>query len=259
MNLLDQLGKFIRNQIMLILLAPLMVVGQSLSFAHQVKLVVRKGETLKINSDSLHIDTLIMHDNSRIIFRAPATILFLENAFIGRDCSWECAGQNGAVGKSPKNALDATHLFGLDGQNGRSLEVTVLFRFLGSLTINTSGGRGGSGVSGNGRSYEINSNGRGVAGSSAGNGGAGGSLSILYACDGFLPVFNGMKRDHAIMLQFNGGKGGIGGRGGKGAVSGPSKSMTGYSGVPGKDGLNGQPGKSGEDGRDGILVLKRLN
>ena len=86
---------------MLPFLVPLVLVGQSFSGHHEI-LTVPKGETLEINSDSLQIDTLIMHDNSRIIFQATATILFLENAFIGRDCSWECAGQNGAAWEVPE-------------------------------------------------------------------------------------------------------------------------------------------------------------
>lgn len=249
---------------MLILLAPSVLVGQKLSIDHQVRLIVGKGETLKINSDSLHIDTLLMYDDSRIVFQATSTKLIVENAFIGNNCLFDLAGEIGANGKRAKNELSDFHLQGLDGQSGRGLDVIILFRALGRLTINTSGGKGGNGLSGTDNTRrQFGSNpdprqDRGGDGYPGGNGGHGGALTLLYACDGFLPVFN-EKRNHSIVLQTNGGKGGNGGNGGKGAVTGPTKSQTGYSGVPGKDGLNGLQGKSGDDGSDGLLVLKRLN
>lgn len=241
------------------------------------KLTVHMGEVLEIDSDSLHIDTLIMQDNSRIVFLAPATKLVIENAFIGKKCTWDASGNSVKKKIRPgshftnASTLRAAPLYpdgsqgdngshGADGVPGRDLYATVLFRFLGELTIDTRGGSGrmgGAGSLGVGGLSESNlpTGGKGGDGGMGGDGGDGGTISLSYASTGFTPIFNegGFR---SIYFEYRGGKGGTGGAPGSGGPGGMPTWRYDYSNSAGVAVVGGRaPDGGGVPGKDGPAVL----
>lgn len=264
------------------------------SQTHTSKLIVEKGEVLELSSESLYFDTLIMQDNSRIVFLAPETKLVIENAFIGKNCLWDASGKSAKKKIKPTSEKWSADPYGYsakyfsrsqgsagpgrkgaDGNPGRDISATVLFQFLGELTIDVKGGyghMGGHGYSGaagaNGSNFPVG--GSGGAGGMGGNGGDGGTISLSYACDGFSPVFNkgGFRSIH---LECHGGKGGIGGRPGKGGAGGmptvrydysnarTANAIAEWEGQKGRAGRFGRNGPAGEDGQSGGITLNKLN
>ncbi len=242
------------------------------------------GEVLEVFSDSLHIDTLIMQDDSRIVFLAPETKLVIENAFVGKNCKWDASGAS-AINKPKFNALSvfadgstATYIPKTQrvqmvnaSNNGRNIYASVIFRFLYGLTIDTSGeyghvGRTGmTGAKGLDGSNAAPNGQPGGDGGPGGSGGDGGTLSLLYACDGFSPVF--LKEGfRSINLLYRGGLGGSGGPPGRGGNGGVARryidngnNTVEWDGRKGSTGPYGRFGPSGDNGMDGALILKKLN
>lgn len=216
--------------------------------------VVEQGVQGIIAIDSVHIDTLILNNDSSLKFYQN-TKLVVENAFIGNRCEINSAGSHGQNGKHPNQ------LNGENGKDGNNLILIVNFKELGSLVINTSGGNGGSAA--NGRSGGDNQN-----GGDGGNGGTAGNLTLIYSHEGFVPIFNSGGHNHNIELRYFGGEpgnGGLGGRGGSGIkaptrtefVPGTGQKKVIVEGPPIKGGSNGLPGSHGKDGEDGELILRR--
>lgn len=228
--------------------------SQILADRYYSKVVVDRGVKAIIGSDSIYIDTLILNDESGLKFYQN-TIIFIEKAFIGKRCEINSAGSHGLSGKQ------LSQLNGEDGQDGKNLTLIVNFKKLGSLTINTSGGNGGQAASG--RSGGDVSN-----GGNGGNGGAGGNLTLIYAHEGFVPIFYSEGRNHTIQLQYFGGQpgmAGLGGKGGKGMkaptrteyVPGTGEKRVVIEGPPVQGGSNGRAGSHGIGGKEGELILKR--
>lgn len=237
------------------------------------KLVISKGEVYTVGPDNtLLVDTLVMHDKSTIVF-APETqgMLQASVAIIGNKCTISSKGNNGAhtnVGVAPNrremgktlehtgktllngDVINADPIDnGTRGQDGGDLKLTLHFERLGSLTIDSCGGRGGNGTNGkNGkkgtpdRQYErkvVGANGqyvpeivvipgkKGTDGSDATagiTGGNGGNIDLTYSTNAFIPVFNHDRAQHSISLLHTAGE-------------------TGRDGLPGKGGFNSFDGR----------------
>jgi hypothetical protein len=203
-------------------------------------------------ADSIYIDSLILADRSTLKFQQN-TILIVENAFIGNECTFDASGRS--------------------GDDGNNLACVIIFHKLGSLTINTSGGDGENGAHGkrgaNGQAGAIGGNDgeNGQKGGNGGDGGNGGKLHLHYSSRGFIPTFN-TNRDHAIILKYSGGKAGTGGRGGAGGAGGEpiatrenvrdANPVTVTQGAAGNRGRNGTPGAPGRSGAEGELILKKI-
>lgn len=159
------------------------------------KLVLDKRQVLEITESEINLDSLIMGDNSRIVFLAPQTKLTVTGAWIGKNCTWDVSGRSGKSGD--ENTLNE---FILHGMPGRDLEATVMFQGLGFLTIDASGKNGRNGFNRTGSQYD---------GTPGGNGGHGGAVSINYGTAGFPVVINNGKA-HAIHVKVSGGRRGVG-------------------------------------------------
>jgi hypothetical protein len=191
------------------------------------RLVVNNGETLSSSVDSIYVDTLILNDESTILFQVNS-ILIVENAFIGQQCVLSSAGRDG---NKP----------GASGIDGSDLQCIMIFRKLESLKIVTRGGDGMQGSRGiDGGRIGTNGN-NGGPGKSGGHGGNGGNLKLAYMCDGFVPAIN-TDGPHRIEIVSEGGLAAEGGKGGS-----PGKPIRPYKGYgrQGKDGENGIPGRGG--------------
>jgi hypothetical protein len=239
--------------------------GQLVDKNYYSNLVVKKSETLTVLIDSLYVDTLMMHDNSTLLFPQP-TLVIVEHAFIGNKASFDASGEKGNSGKRGEQRNQST-MHGEAGSHGRSLQIVIIFERLGTLTINTSGGKGGDGANGrrggSGMSGALGGNDgeRGEMGGNGGNGGHGGNVHLHYAGNGFFPLINpGKERNNGITIIIAGGKGGRSGRPGSGGWGGSAYQWGSSTptGARGKDGSYGQPGIGGIDGKDGELVLKRI-
>lgn len=225
-------------------------------------LVINQGAQYVVKSNnSLILDTLIMEDNAVLHFLPIVKgTLIVKTAIIGNNCFISSKG-----------------LTKFDGQNGGSLSLTIYFKELGSLIIDTSGGDGKNGRNGtNGHSGTpdrvenmpvYDNSGKlqttirrfipgtpaiaGSPGSSGGSGGSGGDLELCYGTDNFIINFNNSKSSPNIMIKTNAGKRGIGGR-------------SGYSGKSYNGQLINQPGGSSTAQRkkkplDGKVILSMLN
>lgn len=230
--------------------------SQGLTKHHYTKVEVMTADVVSVQIDSIYIDTLIMHDNSKITFEVSA-LLIIENAFIGQNCLWNASGLNATA-------------FGEDGAPGKSITSVAIFKELGSLNLVTDGGHGANGRPGssgsaglNGSQFADGSN--GSNGLPGGNGGDAGDIKFYYSCVGFLPSFN-ESRDHAFIFSSKGGNRGNGGAGGRG---GPGGMPTGERdnvldrnvvvGNKGKAGQNGFTGSNGNKGKDGQFILKKFD
>ncbi|MDZ4714925.1 MAG: hypothetical protein SH819_05590 [Cytophagales bacterium] len=268
------------------LLVPLSLAGQSIEPIHYIKLTVAMGETLEVAASTIQIDTLIMEDDSRIVFLAPKTNLVVKNAYIGNSCTWDTSGQDGQRRRMSKSQYPSTGQSGFEprysykssdplklshGKDGRDIVAIVNFCFLSRLTVDTSGGygnmgkRGLAGYQGRSASFANQAGMRGGDGGSGYDGGNGGALSLFYSCKGFVPVFN-EQNFRAIYLKSEGGSGGAGGEGGKGGKGGipvrtidfPNKVVE-WEGQQGLDGPYGLRGTPGGDGKAGVLTLTKIN
>lgn len=230
--------------------------SQPLTQHHYTKVELMPDDVIAVQVDSVYIDTLIMHDNSKIIFEVSA-LLIIENALIGQNCLWDGRGSHAMAP-------------GEDGAPGKSISSVAIFKELGSLIVITDGGHGANGKSGtsgtaglNGSQFADGSN--GDNGQSGGNGADAGDIRFYYSCVGFIPAFN-EAREHAFSFSSKGGNRGAGGRGGRGGSGGmPTyerdnvKDKGVVVGNKGKAGQNGLAGAPGNNGKDGQFILKKFD
>ena len=214
------------------LCTPLLAQKSSIS-----KLEIKKGETFLVRSkNQLFVDTLIMHDKSTIAFDSEQYgILEAKAVYIGKKCTITSKGKNGKDGFRNRQ--------GTAGADGGSLTLTLHFKKLDDLTIDTRVGDGGRGVNGkNGRHGSndavstvtttdgagntvtktvIRPGERGTPGGNAtggGNGGNGGNLMLVYSTDDFIPVFNNTKAHNSITILHTAGANGVAGIPGTGGI-----------------------------------------
>jgi hypothetical protein len=176
------------------------------------KLIISEGETYVVGpSNFLLVDTLIIQDKATLMF-APEYIgiLHARVAFIGNSCTISSKGKDGEHhGIKTK---------GTAGQKGGDLAIIIHFEKLGSLTVDTSGGKGGDGKKGKdglvqGSSnigyenflYRSTSSSDGEPGHIGGNGG---NIDLTYSTAGFIPVFNNSKARNHIKLYTSAGDAG---------------------------------------------------
>lgn len=243
--------------ILYILIAgPIVCFSQLINQHHYTKIEILQEHTMRVLVDSVYIDTLIMHDNSKIVFEVSA-LLIIENALIGQNCLWDGRGSHAMAP-------------GEDGAPGKSISSVAIFKELGSLIVITDGGHGANGKSGtsgtaglNGSQFADGSN--GDNGQSGGNGADAGDIRFYYSCVGFIPAFN-EAREHAFSFSSKGGNRGAGGRGGRGGSGGmPTyerdnvKDKGVVVGNKGKAGQNGLTGALGNNGKDGQFILKKFD
>lgn len=194
------------------------------------KLEIKAKEVYIVGPEnSLIVDTLIMHDKATIQFSPEqAGVLKANVSYIGNKCIITSRGANGT--HSTHNAL------GTAGQHGGNLAVTLNLQKLGSLTIDSRGGKGGNGstvsrdldIKGFGEKETKKSDGRTSkeittiptgfirrsveddrSDATTGlNGGNGGNIEFTYSTTGFIPVFNNAKAKHSITLLHMAGEAG---------------------------------------------------
>lgn len=228
---------------LLLLCFSLLFSAQALSQNNRItKLELKAKEIFIVGpTNMLLVDTLIMHDKSTIKF-SPATqsILQANVAYIGNKCTLSSRGMNG----EDANKESA----GSPGQDGGDLVLIMHLNEVGSLTIDTRGGKGGNGKNGsNGAKGEPERTEQravkgpdgkytietvfippklGTDGSNATTGfagGYGGNIQLIYSTNGFVPIFNNSKGKNRIMIENsagNPGKNGRPGRGGLGSMDG---------------------------------------
>lgn len=215
---------------------------QSLTEFYYSKIEAKPGEIIVSVKDSVYCDTLILGDYSGIVFTLNS-IFIVKNAFIGNKCSL-LSGTKPSVND-------------MDGYNGFDLYLSIFFRKLGGLTINTSGGFGRSGQDGMPGDYggDSGDGGDGGNGGDGGKGGDGGNITLYYGFETDPPIFNGTGLN-SILLNNSKGKGGEGGNGGRGGRGGRSISQTNR--ITFRDGRSGSPGVTGSSGKAGKLVLMRI-
>ncbi|MFD3000717.1 hypothetical protein ACFS7Z_10125 [Pontibacter toksunensis] len=201
------------------------------------KLEIARGETYVVeNRNQLFVDTLIMHDKSTIAFDpSQYGVLEAKAVYIGKRCLITSRGKNGKDG--------FRNNFGTDGTGGGSLTLTLNFKELDDLTIDTRGGDGGRGV--NGKNGRMGSNDfttaitttdaagntvtktvtrpgeHGTPGGNAtggGRGGNGGNLMLVYNADDFIPVFNNSNAHNSITILHTAGANGAAGIPGTGGI-----------------------------------------
>ncbi|MDX5419773.1 MAG: hypothetical protein LPK09_11205 [Hymenobacteraceae bacterium] len=208
------------------------------------KLEIAKGDTYTVGPENtLYVDTLILHDKATIRFASSQYgVLDVKTAYIGKKCTVTSKGADGSVGKGNRP--------GQDGKSGGNLTFSIHFEELGSLTIDTRGGKGGDGV--NGRNGHEGSPDKhetqtvvdpatgktrtitvivpgspGTDGTNAtmgGNGGNGGNIMFVYSTNGFIPIFNNEKANKNSITILH------------------TKGMRGTTGVPGRGGLQRMDG-----------------
>lgn len=203
------------------------------------KLVIKKKEVYIVGPGNiLRVDTLIMQDKATIQFDPTRYgILEAKLAIIGKKCVVSSKGVDGKKGENLNPGEDGTH--------GGSLSIMLNFESLGKLTIDTRGGNGGAGV--NGRNGQTGTQSRvetktvtdasgkqqtitivvpaqpgsnGTDATMGGNGGNGGNVMMMYATNGFIPIFNQETRDkHGITILHTGGQRGRTGEPGRGGIA----------------------------------------
>lgn len=222
------------------------------------KLSLKRGEQYEVRvSDILVIDTLVMGDSSRIVFRNDKDQNFIhcKVALIGKGAVIHAEGKAGARGENGRNGQNGngpcsngTHATsgtaGEPGGHGSSISlywnhVTLMGRFFVLLTGGDAGdgGNGGWGGSGGGgtRVCAGGNGGNGGNGAAGGNGGNGGNFLLQYH------QLTGDSRQ--IIVRNNGGSAGRGGDAGEAGDAGLG---------PKVDGKRGQRGKEGQDGNVGL-------
>jgi hypothetical protein len=229
------------------------------------KLVINSGDEFRLlHSDILVIDTLVMHDSSRLVlnFLKPENYIRARVAIIGNNCVIDGRGRDGSKGKQglAGSALIGPCFNGNVGRNGqRGLDgISGLNLFLyidiliiqGKFIVDLTGGHGGDGGAGgtggrggHGTSHCIAGNGGlGGNGGTGGSGGAGGKLTLSTEAVKILrPLI-----DEMFFVYFKGGVFGYGGRAGVGGEIGMGPRTK--NGLPGKPGVDGTHGKHGNVG-----------
>jgi hypothetical protein len=215
------------------------------------KIVIEKGDSMFVETDSLLVDTLIIRDHGSLNFLYGQSVLAVAHAFIGKSCHFNGFGVKGKNGS-------ALFVHGLPGGDGKKLTVSIRFEELGSLYVNTSGGDGGHGLDGqNGLDAVAGQLAQyGETGGNGGKGGDGGNLNFFYLSPGFIIVFH-EDRDHSVHFNCSPGKGGSGGRGG---MNGRGEAITRagtFTTIPNEkpSGPRGRDGHKGKDGSGGTLLF----
>jgi len=216
----------------------LLLSSQALSQNNRItKLELKAKEVYIVGpTNMLLVDTLIMHDKSTIKF-SPATqsILQANVAYIGNKCTFSLRGMNGEDADKKSS--------GSPGQHGGDLVIIMHLNEVGSLTIDTRGGKGGNGKNGsNGAQGEperteqravkgpddkytietvvippkLGTNGSNATTGFAG--GYGGNIHLTYSTNGFIPIFNNSKGSNRIIIENSAGNPGKNGRPGKGGL-----------------------------------------
>ncbi|MBL7865952.1 MAG: hypothetical protein JNK10_13810 [Cyclobacteriaceae bacterium] len=194
--------------------------------AYYSRFVVPEGIDAEVTQWTVDIDTLIMEDNSSLLFKFPEHALRIKYAYVRGDVKWKGAGTEGEQG-------------GGRGNDGADLDVEVTFYELGRLIIDTRGGAGSNGKSPTTKRgyYTMEPAGNG------GNGGDGGDVRFIYKCIGFTPRFDSGKKN-AVHIKTKGGSGGNGGF--ENRSSNLPKTAS------------GPQGKVGNKGRDGLVEVKEM-
>ena len=218
---------------------------------HYSRLEIKEKEVFEVGpGNTLIVDTLIMYNKSTIRF-SPDTLGVLKAKVvrIGKSCLITAKGEDGIDYRLKAYSTLREH--GSPGQNGGDLDIQLQIEKLGSLTIDTRGGKGGDGLKGrngkkgiperkekkrvigaNGKYITVNEVIPGVPGTDGTNastgfhGGNGGNIDLAYSASNLIPVFNNSKARNSITLLYRGGS-------------------------PGKD---GKPGIGGIDSNDGDLI-----
>jgi hypothetical protein len=227
------------------------------------KLVLNAKQIYEIKeSDILVVDSLIMHDSSKIIlnklkrenFIHAKVAVFYRRAMIDGRGANGIPGRKGKPGNSPMSPCTngSPGTMGTEGTNGAhgtnvSFYISEIM-IRGNVAIDVSGGAagdGGDGGNGGGggpgtRLCKGGSGGAGGAGASGGNGGDAGSVSFICPKIPELRLMLGEK----IIVRNYGGDRGVGGTGGGGGYSGLSALQDSK--------MDGKPGRKGAKGRDGF-------
>ncbi|CAM3765551.1 hypothetical protein POKO110462_18845 [Pontibacter korlensis] len=177
------------------------------------KLEVGQKETYVVAGNVLQVDTLILHDKATLKFPSgQQSSLKVAHAVIGQQCTITAAGQDGSPGRLNNN--------GGDGQDAGHLHLEMHLAKLGSLTIDTRGGKGGNGYVGkNGMKASAPLNAprtrtSGEIGTAPGVGGNGGNVTLYYSTSGFTPIFNHKVAPQRINIFYQAGVVGANGRDG---------------------------------------------
>ena len=233
-------------------------------------LIVGANEVFELqNTDVMVVDTLILHDSSRINLNTlkKDNFIHLKKLVVGRGSAIVGKGQPGIPGTAGQsigtpggpcrdgaNGLPGTQ--GTAGTNGVNLLLYVDELVIkGNLVIDLAGGDGGDGgKGGNGgdgntgtRLCQGGNGGDGGPGAAGGRGGAGGNLTVTSKYGANLRTLMGEK----IIVRSYGGFGGVGGEGGLGGQCGLSPSKD---GDQGRKGIAGPQGKAGKPG--GIFYVQ---
>ncbi|HTJ48539.1 MAG TPA: hypothetical protein VL443_03715 [Cyclobacteriaceae bacterium] len=225
-------------------------------------LTLVKGRIFKIESDSLVIKNLIMHDSSTLVLMAGSQSYYLKlnKLVFGANCQILCSstkGTNGRDGREPETPSGPckSGLPGEAGQNGANgkpgntltMEVSSVEstgkKTFGIYLNGGDGGDGGDGGNGSngyrGTKFCVSNGGDGGNGGNGGDGGKGGILIVHSSIDS-----TAFKSKVTVFV--NGGYKGYGGRSGNGGALGPGSSEKSKNGARGKEGLKGKNGPSGK-------------
>lgn len=180
--------------------------GQILTNRIYSSVEVPRNSTFMILVDSVYINNLVLHDGSELKFGHDVSYIFIGNAIVGKDCTLNAAGDDGASGQHGKQEKLKQ---GQDGKPGKSVTVVINFQELSSLNILASGGQGGNGGHSRTSNWQLlgvpSSYGR--DGGNGGDGGDGGRIELFYHVKGFVPTFNRPSK-HSIHLTVDAGEGG---------------------------------------------------
>jgi hypothetical protein len=232
------------------------------------KLVLNSKQIYEIKgSDILVVDSLIMHDSSKVILNKlkPENFIHAKVAVFYRGAVIDGRGATGIPGRKGKTGNSAMSpctngsagTMGTEGTNGgHGVNVSFYFSEIvirGNVAIDVSGGAagdGGDGGNGGGggpgtRLCKGGNGGHGGAGAKGGTGGNAGSVSFICPKIPELRLMLGEK----IIVRNYGGDRGIGGTGGAGGYSGLSALQDSkMDGKPGRKGIKGGDGVAGKEG-----------
>ncbi|OJJ22905.1 hypothetical protein BKI52_00710 [marine bacterium AO1-C] len=105
---------------------------------HTIK--IKKGDEVLVKRSSLFCDTLIMEDEStlKIPYQAKSFTLYAKYCKIGKQCMISSRGKDGKKQQLPTN-------LGEPGSNAAHINLYLNIQELGYLTVDATGGNGGSG------------------------------------------------------------------------------------------------------------------
>lgn len=245
--------------------------------------VIPRNSEIVITQPNLVFDVFIMEDNSTIRLDLPEEsnwTLIANETYIGENCRIIGVGKNGTDQNDRPEPADTQGIcddgyngqIGLDGGNGvkgTNIYISTTFKELGSLLIDTRGGRGGNGGAGGrgqrGGPASVIKNCRGGTAGNGGNGGSagegsnGGDIIIDYYNTGIAPNLNS-PRSHSISCFSSRGENGKAGNGGEGGKGGDPDDGGIIKKGGGRDGNRGNPGKLAETvPRDGMISFTSVD